>query len=98
MATAQQESMLRKQILMPPLMADRVQKIAKARGVSFGEIIRDAVDAFDDTFSKEDAQLLDTMAEALIASTRDTIQRIDNLMQRLDETHTMLEKATHGDR
>lgn len=98
MATARQESMLRKQILMPPLMADRVQKIAKARGVSFGEVIRDAVDAFDEALSQKDAALLDAMADALIASTQETIARIDSLMQRMDETHAMVAEANHGDR
>ena len=98
MATTQQGSMLRKQILMPALMAKRVKKIAKTRGVSFGEVIRDAVDAFDETLSKEDETLLDAMAEALIASTNNTIKRIDKLMQRMDDTHAMVAEASHGDR
>lgn len=97
MATAQQ-SMMRKQVLMPPLMADRVKKIARARGVSFGEVIRDAVDAFDETLSQEDTALLDTMADALIKSTNETIARIDRLMHRMDETHAIMEETNRGDR
>jgi hypothetical protein len=38
------------------------------------------------------------MADALIASTQETIARIDSLMQRMDETHAMMEKANHGHR
>lgn len=94
---AKQESMTRKQILMPPLMADRVKKIAQARGVSFGEVVRDAVDAFDETLSQEDAALLDAMADNLIKSTNETIERIDRLMQRMDETHAMVMEASDGD-
>lgn len=98
MAIAQQESMMRKQILMPPGMAERVKRIAQNRGVSFGEVIRDAVDAFDETLSQEDEALLDAMAEALIRSTNETIARIDSLMKRMDETHEMVKEANHGDR
>jgi predicted DNA-binding protein len=98
MPAAQQPSMMRKQILMPPMMAERVQKIAKNRGVSFGEVVRDAVDAFDETISQEDAALLDAMADNLISTTNDTIERIDELMKRMDETHAMVMEATHGDR
>lgn len=97
MSTAQ-PSMLRKQILMPPGMADRVKQIAQARGVSFGEVIRDAVDSFDETVSQEDAIMLDAMASALIASTQETITLIDRLMQRMDETHAMVTEASYGNR
>lgn len=79
-------------------MAKRVNKIAKTRGISFGEVIREAVNAFDETISKEDEIILDAMAEALIASTNDTIKRIDKLMQRMDETHAMVAEASHGNR
>jgi predicted DNA-binding protein len=98
MTTARQQSMIRKQILMPSMMAERVKKIARNRGVSFGEVVRDAVDAFDETISHEDADLLDTMADNLIATTNDTIERIDELMKRMHETHAMVMGASHGDR
>jgi hypothetical protein len=68
------------------------------RGVSFGEVVRDAVEAFDETISYEDADLLDTMADNLIATTNDTIERIDELMKRMDETHAMVMAASHGNR
>ena len=98
MATAQQTSMMRKQILMPPMMAERVQRIAKEKGVSFGEIVRDAVDAFDETLSQEDAALLEAMADNLIATTNETIKRVDELMRRMDETHAMVAEANDGGR
>ena len=86
--------MMRKQILMPPTMVDRVQRIAKEKGVSFGEVVRDAVDAFDETLSKEDAALLEAMADNLIVATNETIKRVDELMRRMDEAHAMVAEAS----
>jgi hypothetical protein len=98
MTAARQPSMIRKQILMPSVMAERIQKIARGRGVSFDEVLRDAVDAFDETISREDAALLDTLADNLIATTNETIKRVDELMKRMDETHALVMEASHGDR
>jgi hypothetical protein len=91
-----QQNMQRKPILMPPAMIARVEKIAKARKVSFAKVVRDAVEAFDDELAPEDEAILEALADNLITSTRKTIQRIDALMTRLDETHAILE-AAHGD-
>lgn len=92
-----QETMQRKPILMPPTMISRIDEIARKKKVSFAEVVREAVDAFDSELSQDNMVLLEAMADNLIESTRDTIKRIDELAQRLDETHAMLE-ATHGDR
>ena len=83
---------------MPPTMADRVQRIAREKGVSFGEVVRHAVDAFDETHSHEDTALVEAMADDLIATTNETIKRIDELMRRMDDTHAMETEASDGDR
>jgi hypothetical protein len=42
---AQRETMLRKPILMPPSMIDKVDKIANERKVSFAEVVRAELDS-----------------------------------------------------
>ena len=89
--SARQEKMLRKQILMPPSMIDKVDKIANDRKVSFAEVVREAVDAFDGDLSIKDETLLQVLADTMIKSTREIIKKIDEFEGKLDETHAMLE-------
>jgi hypothetical protein len=88
---AQRETMLRKPILMPPSMIDKVDKIANERKVSFAEVVREAVDAFDGDLSMEDEALLKALADAMIKSAREVVEKIDDIEKRLDETHAILE-------
>ncbi len=87
----QRETMLRKPILMPPSMIDKVDKIANERKVSFAEVVREAVDAFDGDLSMEDEALLEALADAMIKTTREVVEKIDAIEKRLDETHAILE-------
>ena len=88
---ARQETMLRKPILMPPSMIDKVDKIANDRKVSFAEVVREAVDAFDGDLSVEDEALLEALADTMIKTTQEVVKKIDEVEKRLDETHAMLE-------
>jgi predicted DNA-binding protein len=90
-AFAHQETMQRKPILMPPEMISRVDRIAKAKNVSFAKVVRDAVDAFDEEMTKEDESLLEALAETLIERTKAVAAKIDETIKRLDETHALLE-------
>ncbi|HHD64617.1 MAG TPA: hypothetical protein ENK96_09710 [Desulfobulbaceae bacterium] len=92
MNALQQEAMLRKPILMPRGMVEKVNKIAGRKKVSFAKVVREAVDAFDEGMSGHDAALLDALAEAMLESTRELVGKIENIAKRLDETHAMLEK------
>ena len=89
--SARQETMLRKPILMPPSMIDKVDKIANERKVSFAEVVREAVDAFDGDLSMEDEALLEALADTMIKTTREVVEKIDAIEKRLDETHAILE-------
>ena len=89
--SARQETMLRKPILMPPSMIDKVDKIARNRKVSFAEVVREAVNAFDGDLSMEDEALLEALAEIMIKTTQEVVEKIDAVEKRLDETHAMLE-------
>ena len=88
---SQRETMLRKPILMPPSMIDKVDKIANERKVSFAEVVREAVDAFDGDLSMEDEALLEALADAMIKTAREVVEKIDAIEKRLDETHAILE-------
>jgi len=88
---ANRETMLRKPILMPPSMIAKVDKIANERKVSFAEVVRKAVDAFDGDLSMENETLLETLADTMIKTTREVVDKIDAIEKQLDETHAMLE-------
>ena len=88
---AQQETMLRKPILMPPSMIEKVDKIAYDRKVSFAEVVREAVDAFDGDLSMEDEALVEALADTMIKTTQEVVKKIDEVEKKLDETHAMLE-------
>ncbi len=89
-ASSQRETMLRKPILMPPSMIDKVDKIANERKVSFAEVVREAIDAFDGDLSMEDEALLEALADTMIKTTREVVEKIDAIEKQLDETHAML--------
>ena len=77
--SARQETMLRKPILMPPSMIDKVDKIARNRKVSFAEVVREAVNAFDGDLSMEDEALLETLAETMIKTTQEVVEKLMRL-------------------
>lgn len=90
-AQSQRETMLRKPIMMPPSMIEKVDTIAKERNVSFAEVVRDAVSAFSGKGTSEDEVILDTLADTMIETTQSLLRKIDELGKRLDETHDLLE-------
>jgi hypothetical protein len=76
---------------MPPSMIDKVDKIARNRKVSFVEVVREAVNAFDGDRSMEDEAFLEALAETMIQTTQEIVEKIDAVEKRLDETHALLE-------
>jgi len=79
--SARQETMLRKPILMPPSMIDKVDKIARNRKVSFAEVVREAVNAFDGDLSREDEALLNERLTTLI----DKVNRMDQDIRHMND-------------
>lgn len=84
-------AMQRKPILMPPEMISKIDRIARGRKVSFAEVVREAVDAFDDNVSAENTALIEALADTMIKTTQEVVKKIDAVEKRLDETHAMLE-------
>ena len=90
--SARQETMLRKPILMPPSMIKKVDKIANNKKVSFAEVVREAVNAFDgDPNIENDALLLEALTDTMIKTTQEVVKKIEEAEKRLDDTHAMLE-------
>jgi hypothetical protein len=89
--TARQEPMQRKPIMMPPSMIKRVDSMAKSSRVSFAEVVREAVNAFDGKPAPGDEVILEALAETMIKTTQDLIEKMDVIEKRLDDTHTLLE-------
>jgi hypothetical protein len=83
--------MLRKPILMPPSMIAKVDKIANDRKVSFAEVVREAVDAFDGDLSMQDEAVIEALADTMIKTTQEVVKKIDEVEKKLDETHAILE-------
>lgn len=89
--TARREPMQRKPILMPPSMIKRVDSIAKSQHVSFAEVVREAVNAFGDKPAAEDEAILEALADTMIRTTHDLIEKMDTIEKRLNATHALLE-------
>jgi len=87
---AQQETMLRKPILMPPSMIEKVDAIAKSRKVSFAKVVREAINSFDGESSENDAEILDALADTMIETTREIVKKMKTIESRLDDTHITL--------
>lgn len=85
------QAMQRKPILMPPAMITKIDKIARSRNVSFAEVVREAVDAFDSDLSSEDSAILEALADTMIKTTQDVIKKMEAVEKKLDETHDILE-------
>jgi hypothetical protein len=90
-AQAQHETMLRKPILMPPSMIKKVDSIAKRKKVSFAEVVREAVNAFGGKPTSEDEQILDALADTMIQTTKNLVDKINEIEKRLDNTHALME-------
>ncbi len=88
---SRQETMQRKPIMMPPSMIKRVDSIAKRKHVSFAEVVREAVNAFGDKPTSEDEAILEALADSMIQTTQELIEKMEMIEKRLDETHTLLE-------
>ena len=89
--SAQHETMLRKPVLMPPSMIEKVDRIAKNKKISFAKVVRDAVNAFDSETTEDDAKILDALADTMIQTSREVVQRMAEVEKQLDVTHAMLE-------
>ncbi len=85
------ETMQRKPILMPPKMISKIDRIAQGRNISFAEVVREAVNAFDSDLSFENTALIEALADTMIQTTQEVVAKIESLEKRLDETHAMLE-------
>lgn len=89
--SARHETMQRKPILMPSQMISKVEKIARGKNVSFAEVVRDAVNAFNDEQPGESRALLEALADTMIQTTQEVVEKIQAVEKRLNETHAMLE-------
>ena len=89
--SAQRETMLRKPILMPPGMIEKVDKIAKQKKISFAKVVREAVNAFDSEASEHDTKILDALADTMIKTTQEVVKKMEKIEEQLDATHAMLE-------
>ncbi|MCJ8502491.1 hypothetical protein [Desulfatitalea alkaliphila] len=98
MPQTQQQAMQRKPILMPADMILKVERLAETKKVSFAEVVRQAVDAFEAELSADDSDMLEAMVEAYLQTAKAAITKIDQVMERLDETHDILGRNKYESR
>ena len=90
--SAHSQAMRRKPILMPADMIEKVDKIAARSNVSFAEVVRGAVKAFDsETLQQDEENILNALADTMIETTRSVIKKMKATEKRLDKTHAILE-------
>ena len=82
------EKMVRKQFLVPPSMARRLEQIAAERGTSASAIVRQAIESFDTTGAQamESADLMELVSTRLkeaIRSTRRAHRRVSRTLETL---------------
>lgn len=83
--------MHRKHIMMSMDMIARVDMIAKEKNVSFAEVIRNAVDDYEETISKDDEALLCKLIDEAVKMTEDTAAKVDEVVRSMNETFDYLE-------
>jgi len=72
-------------------MIKKVDQIAKDKKVSFANVVREAVDAFNGESSSDDDAILDALAGTMIKTTQELVKKFEEIEKRLDDTHAMLE-------
>lgn len=86
MPQTQQQAMQRKPILMPADMILKVERLAETKKVSFAEVVRQAVDAFEAELSADDSDMLEAMVEAYLQTAKAAITKIDQVNRSGDGT------------
>jgi len=88
--SAASEKMIRKQILVSPSTARRLERLAAARGTSASEIVRQAINAFDVKTaeamgSDELMELTSLRLKDVIKSTRRARRKVEKRLRALDK-------------
>lgn len=82
--------MKRKTLYFPPDLVSKLQALADQRNVSFASVVRDAAYSYNpDSDNVIEEEFLDVYRESVAT----TVEKIDRLCARLDETHETIEEA-----
>ena len=84
------EKMVRKQFLVSPATAKRLERIATERGTSASEVVRQAIDSFDASTSEamESPELMELVSKRLkeaIKATRNAHKAVSSTLQSLSD-------------
>ena len=87
---ATSEKMIRKQFLVSPSTARRLERLAAARGTSASEIVRQAINAYDahtaDAMGSDELmELVSLRLKGAIQSTRRAYRTVAKTLRSLDE-------------
>ena len=90
----EKQNMVRKPIMMPLELIEKVDAIAREREESFAAVVREAVDAYEpETIDTNEEAMINSALDLIVKSNLETIKKIDELEKRLDETHKILTEA-----
>ncbi len=96
-----EKPMVRKPILMPPSLVQRVEKMAKQaskeenRSVSFAEIVRRALMNYEPK-AAESNELAEALLDGIILSTQETVAEVRKLNRKLDKSARERSRERNG--
>jgi len=91
--TAASGKMIRKQFLVSPSTARRLERLAAARGTSASEIVRQAIDSYD--VNAADAMGSDDLMELVSLRLKDAIKSTRHAQRTVARTLRALDEANH---
>lgn len=87
MEAAQTSNLVRKQYLISSNQIEKLDRLAKEKGASAAEIVRQAIDAYepglDDMDAPELMELVSTRVKEAIEDTRNTRKRLNKTLKQL---------------
>jgi hypothetical protein len=92
MATAS-EKMVRKQFLVSPSTARRLERLAAARGTSASEIVRQAIDSYD--LNTADAMGSDELMELVSLRLKEAIKSTRRAQRTVAKTLRAIDEKAH---
>ena len=69
-----------------------IEKVDKNENTSFANVVRQAVNAFDNGTSNDDSEILNALADTMINTAKEVVNKMAALEKQLDTTHAILEK------
>lgn len=85
--------MLRKTIAIPVDMVAKIDEIATREGRSFSSVVRSAIQGYFSACDNDECDRYEPILKEICGLNMESIQTLEKLEQRLDETHRLLNSS-----